>query len=192
MDDRLYSRRYCRWRPHRIPDAMRADAVYCSKRCRQAAARARRRAGLDPQAEADRVEASPAWRRQESEGALLRLADEAIEVIADALAEKDTSVAEWIVERAVVRHSKPGSPLEKSPRMSDEEAKAALERAIAAAEAELEEEQLEERRDEERRDEENASRGWPWKRSASSDESASSGEFEREPGRAAPSWLAFG
>ena len=140
MDYRLHSRRYCRWRPHRIPSAMRADAIYCSTRCRQAAARARRRAGSDPQAEADPVEAPPSWRRQEAEGALLRLADEAVEVIADALAEKDTRVAEWIVERSVVRHSKPGDPTEESARMSDEDAKAELERAIAAVEAELEEE----------------------------------------------------
>ena len=61
-------------------------------------------------------------------------------MIADALAEKDTSVAEWIVERSVVRHSKPGDPTEESARMSDEDAKAELERAIAAVEAELEEE----------------------------------------------------
>ena len=140
MDYRLHSRRYCRWRPHRIPSAMRADAIYCSTRCRQAAARARRRAGVDPQAEANPVEAPPSWRRQEAEGALLRLADEAVEVIADALAANDTSVAEWIVERSVVRHSKPGAPPEKSPRMSDEEARADLQRAIDSIAARLEEE----------------------------------------------------
>ena len=140
MDYRLHSRRYCRWRPHRIPSAMRADAIYCSTRCRQAAARARRRAGVDPQAEADPVEAPPGWRRQEAEGALLRLADEAVEVIADALAANDTSVAEWIVERSVVRHSKPGGPEEKSARMRGEDARAELERKIAEVSAELEEE----------------------------------------------------
>ena len=50
--------------------------------------------------------------------------DEAVEVIADALVRNDTSVAEWIVERAVVRHSKPGDPPEKSARMRDEDARA--------------------------------------------------------------------
>ena len=122
---------------------MRIDAIYCVGRCRVAAHRAdhaKRSAGTDPQAGPDPVAASPGWRRQEAEGALLQLAGEAVEVIAEALAEKDTSVAEWIVERSVVRHSKPGDPTEESARMSDEDAKAELERAIAAVEAELEEE----------------------------------------------------
>ena len=105
-----------------------------------AAHRAKRRAGLDPQAGPDHVEASPGWRRQEAEGALLRLADEAVEVIADALATNDTSVAEWIVERSVVRHSKPGAPEEKPARMRGEDARASLQRAIDSIAARLEEE----------------------------------------------------
>ena len=140
MDYRLRSIRRCLWCGARIPPEMRADALYCPKRCRVAALRARRRAGSDPQAEADRPETPPSWRRQEAEGALLRLADEAVDVIGDALAERDTSVAEWIVERSVVRHAKPGSPLEKSPQMSDEEARADLQRAIDRIAARLEEE----------------------------------------------------
>ena len=63
-----------------------------------------------PDGEAAPVESPPGWRRQEAEGALLRLAGEAVEVIADALVRNDTSAAEWIVERSVVRHSKPGDP----------------------------------------------------------------------------------
>ena len=61
-------------------------------------------------------------------------------MIGDALAENDARVTGWIVERAVVRHSKPGSPLEKSPRMRDEEARASLQRAIDSIAARLEEE----------------------------------------------------
>ncbi len=135
-----HSRRYCPWCGARIPPAKRANAVYCSVPCRQAAARARLRAGSDPQAEADPVEAPPSWRRQEAEGALLRLADEAVDVIGDALAQNDPRIAEWIVERSVVRHSKPGAPEEKSARMRGEDARAQLERKIAEVSAELEEE----------------------------------------------------
>ena len=119
---------------------MRADALCCSGRCRKAAHRAKRSAGIDPQAGPDPVLESPAWRRQEAEGALLRLADEAVEVIADALVRNDTSVAEWIVERAVVRHSKPGDPEEKPARMRGEDARAELERRIAIVGARLKEE----------------------------------------------------
>ncbi len=143
MDYRFRSIRRCLWCDARLPPALRADALYCSVRCRVAAHRAehaKRSAEMDPQTEADPVAAPPGWRRQEAEGALLRLAGEAVAVIGDALAEKDTRVAEWIVERSVVRHSKPGDPTEESARMSDEDAKAELERAIAAVEAELEEE----------------------------------------------------
>ena len=57
-----------------------------------------------------------------------------------ALAANDTRVAEWIVDRAVVRHSKPGSPAEKSARMRDVEARAELQRAIDKIAAELEQE----------------------------------------------------
>ncbi len=63
-----------------------------------------------------------------------------------ALAANDTRVAEWIVERSVVRHSKPGGPEEKSARMRGEDARAELERKIAEVSAELEEERLEEER----------------------------------------------
>ncbi len=63
-----------------------------------------------------------------------------------ALAANDTRVAEWIVDRAVVRHSKPGSPAEKSARMRDVEARAELQRAIDKIAAELEQERLEEER----------------------------------------------
>ena len=165
---------------------MRADAVYCSGRCRMAAhraARAQRSAGLDPQAEPSPVEASPAWRRQEVDGALLRLAGKAVQVMNASIGQNDVRVAEWTVERAVARHAKPGAPAEKSPRMREEEARAELERKFAKVAAEYERERLLE---EERLDEENASQGWPWKRSvalASSD---------HEPRSAAPSWLAFG
>ncbi len=63
-----------------------------------------------------------------------------------ALAANDTRVAQWVVDRAVVRHSKPGSPGEKSARMTDIEARAELERKIAIVAAELEQERLEEER----------------------------------------------
>ena len=113
MDYRLRSLRRCLYCASRLPPAMRIHARYCSVRCRMAAhraARAKRSDGTDPQAGPDPVAESPGWHRQEAEGALLRLAGEAVEVIADALVRNDTSVAEWIVERSVVRHSKPGSP----------------------------------------------------------------------------------
>ena len=93
-----------------------------------------------PDGEAAPVESPPGWRRQEAEGALLRLAGEAVQVIADALVRNDTSIAEWIVERSLVRHSKPGSPAEKSARMRGEDARAELERKIAIISARLEEE----------------------------------------------------
>ncbi len=128
MDYRFRSLRRCLWCASRLPPAMRIDAIYCSVRCRMAAHRAKRRAGMDPQAGPYPVAASPGWHRQEAEGALVRLAGEAVEVIADALVRNDTSVAEWIVERTVVRHSKPGDPAEKSARMRDEDARAELER----------------------------------------------------------------
>ena len=143
MHYRLRSLRRCLWCASRLPPAMRADALYCSGRCRVAAHRAEhanRSAGTDPQAGPDPVAAAPGWRRQEAEGALLQLAGEAVEVIADALVRNDTSVAEWIVERSVVRHSKPGGPAEKSARMRDEDARAELQRAIDSIAARLEEE----------------------------------------------------
>ena len=142
MDYRLRSLRYCLWCASRLPPTLRADALYCSVRCRVAAhraAHAKRSAGMDPQAGPDPVVVSPGWHRQEAEGALLRLSREAVEVIGDALAEKDTSVAEWIVDRAVVRHSKPGDTAEKSARMRDEDARAELERKIAIVSARLKE-----------------------------------------------------
>ncbi len=143
MNYSLRSLRYCPWCASRFPPALRRDAIYCSGRCRVAAHRAehaKRSDGTDPQAGPDPALASPGSHRQEVEGALLQLAGEAVEVISDALAEKDTSVAEWIVERAVVRHSKPGDPAEKSARMRDEDARAELQRAIDSIAARLEEE----------------------------------------------------
>ena len=137
------SLRFCPWCDHLLPPTLRADALYCSVRCRQAAhraARAKRSAGVDPQAGPDPALESPGSRRQEAEGALLRLAGKAIGVMSASLAQNDATVAEWIVERTVVRPPKPGDPEEKSARMSDEEARAELERQIAIVEAELEEE----------------------------------------------------
>ena len=99
-----------------------------------------------PDGEAAPVLASPGSHRRQAEGALLSLADKAVEVMKAALAANDTRVAEWIVDRAVVRHSKPGSPTEKSARMRGEDARAELERKIAAVSAELEQERLEEER----------------------------------------------
>ena len=91
-----------------------------------------------PDGAAAPVLASPGSHRRQAEGALLSLADKAIDVIGDALAENDARVAEWIVERSVVRHSKPGDPEEKPARMRGEDARAELERKIAAVSAELE------------------------------------------------------
>ena len=154
MDYRPRSRRRCYWCARRLPPALRLDALYCSGRCRMAAHRAeheRRDAyreepgglpGRDgyPDGEAAPVLASPSSHRRQAEGALLSLADKAIEVMKAALAANDISVAEWIVERSVVRHSKPGGPEEKSARMRGEDARAELERKIAEVSAELEEE----------------------------------------------------
>ncbi len=56
-----------------------------------------------PDGEAAPVLASPGSHRRQAEGALLSLADKAIEVMKAALAANDTRVAEWIIERAVVR-----------------------------------------------------------------------------------------
>ena len=151
MDYNSRSLRYCRWCASRLPSHLRLDALYCPKRCRSRAyraARAGRGPGMDPsprhgspQAEAAPAPASPGDYRQEVDRFLLRLAGKAIGVVSDALEQNDPRVAEWVLERAVVRHSKPGSPPEKSARMTDEEAKAELERAIAAVEAEMEEEE---------------------------------------------------
>ena len=134
------SLRFCPWCDHLLPPTLRADALYCSVRCRMAAHRAKRSAGIDPQAEADPAVGSPGWHRRQVERALLRLAGKAIGVMSASLAQNDATVAEWIVERTVVRPPKPGDPEEKSARMSDEEARAELERQIAIVEAELEEE----------------------------------------------------
>ncbi len=56
-----------------------------------------------PDGEAASVLASPGSHRRQAEGALLSLADKAIEVMKAALAANDTRVAEWTVERANVR-----------------------------------------------------------------------------------------
>ena len=148
MDYNSRSLRYCRWCASRLPSHLRLDALYCPKRCRGRAYRARRGPGRNPsprhgspQAEAAPALASPGDYRQEVDRFLLRLAGKAIGVVSDALEQNDPRVAEWVLERAVVRHSKPGSPPEKSARMTDEEAKAELERVIAEVEAELEEEE---------------------------------------------------
>ena len=93
-----------------------------------------------PDGEAAPVLASPGSHRRQAEGALLSLADKAIEVMKAALAANDISVAEWIVERSVVRHSKPGDPEEKPARMRGEDARAELERRIAIVGARLKEE----------------------------------------------------
>ena len=138
MDYDSRSLRYCRWCASRLPSHLRLDALYCPKRCRGRAYRARRGS---PQGETPSAPASPGDYRQEVDRFLLRLAGKAIGVVSDALEQNDPRVAEWVLERAVVRHYKPGSPLEKSPRMSGEEARAQLERAIAAVEAEIEEEE---------------------------------------------------
>ena len=154
MDYRSRSRRFCRWRPYRLTPAPRLDAPSCSRRCRKATHRAARKGrdayrqesgglpGRDgyPDGEAAPVLASPGSHRRQAEGALLSLADKAIEVMKAALAANDISVAEWIVERSVVRHSKPGGPEEKSARMRGEDARAELERKIAIISARLEEE----------------------------------------------------
>ena len=95
-----------------------------------------------PDGEAAPILASQGSHRRQAEGALLSLADKTIEVMKAALAANDTNVAEWVVDR----HSKPGSPTEKSARMRDEEARAELERQIAIVAAELEQERLEEER----------------------------------------------
>ena len=108
------------------------------------AARARRSAGMEPWAEPDPEVGSPRWHRKEVERALLRLAGKAIGVMSASLAQNDANVAEWIVERSVVRPPKPGDPGEKSARMRDEDARAELERKIAIIGAELEAERLEE------------------------------------------------
>ena len=95
-----------------------------------------------PDGEAAPILASQGSHRRQAEGALLSLADKTIEVMKAALAANDTNVAEWVVDR----HSKPGSPTEKSARMRDAEARAELERQIAIVAAELEQERLEEER----------------------------------------------
>ncbi len=131
MDYNTRSLRFCPWCDYHLPPAMRIDAVYCSARCRMAAhraAHARRSAGMEPWAEPDPDVGSPAWHRQQIARALLRLTGKAIGVMSAALAQNDTSVAEWIVERTVVRPPKPGDPAEKSARMRDEDARAELER----------------------------------------------------------------
>ncbi len=124
MDYRSRSRRFCLWRPYRLPPALRLDALSCSGRCRKAAHRAeheRRDAyreesgglpGRDgyPDGEAAPVLASPGSHRRQAEGALLSLADKAIEVMKAALAANDISVAEWIVERTVVGPPNPAPP----------------------------------------------------------------------------------
>ena len=56
-----------------------------------------------PDGEAATALASPGPYRREAESALLSLADKAIEVMKAALAANDTRVAEWTVDRAVVR-----------------------------------------------------------------------------------------
>ena len=151
MDYRPRSRRYCSWRPYRLPPALRLDALSCSGRCRMAAHRAAHELrdayreesgglpGRDgyPDGEAAPVLASPGSHRRQAEGALLSLADMAIGMMSAALAQNDARVAEWIVERAVVRHSKPGGPGEKSARMRGDEARAELERRIAIVSARL-------------------------------------------------------
>ena len=93
MDYLPRARRYCSWRPYRLPPALRADALYCSGRCRMAAHRAAHElrdayreesSGLPgrdgyPDGEAAPVLASPGSHRRQAEGALLSLADKAVE-----------------------------------------------------------------------------------------------------------------
>ena len=93
MDYRPRARRYCSWRPYRLLPALRLDALSCSGRCRMAAHRAAHELrdayreesgglpGRDgyPDGEAAPVLASPGSHRRQAEGALLSLADRAIE-----------------------------------------------------------------------------------------------------------------
>ena len=80
-----------------------------------AAHRAKRSAGIDPQADADPAVGSPGWHRRQVERALLRLAGKAIGVMSASLAQNDATVAEWIVERTVVRPPNPATPKRSQP-----------------------------------------------------------------------------